>query len=435
MSAFNIQLPNITDNSLNSAKERKAILEALYQTNEQLRYVLNNIGEENLSTELQTKIETASNSEEITRRIGELSDKSYSFFKQTKEQFQLVVYKDGVISSINLSPEGIAIKASKISLEGYVSINGKFSVDTSGNMHATGGTMGGWSISSGKITSQAGGMTLDGNTGTITSGTINGSEINGVTMNTSELNSVDINTATLKSSNIESATITGGTINGTTLNSNVLNSAVINSGSLYSGYISGTTIDGGKVNGAIIMGGSVLGAEVAGGSFYTVADIYSDGSYTVNSEYPCMTPSGVDSPTIYTKSINAGSGYGSRLTITPGADIFGSLYVSSTVTCTEVINSSDERKKFDIAQIPGETAAEIIAALNPVTFRYVQGDTDQKHYGFIAQEVPEDMRRKTADGYYALNYSEMIAPLVKTVQRQEQRIQALENKLAEMGVA
>lgn len=391
MSSFNIQLPTITESALNSPKERKAILEALYQVNEQLRYVLNNLGEENLSDELKTKIETAGNNEEFTRRLGELSDDSYSFFKQTKENFQLVVYKNGVISSINLSPEGIAIKASKIALEGYVSINGKFSVDTDGNMHATGGSIGGWSINNGTIISQAGGMSLDGVNGILNSGTIYGSVINAATMFASTLNSATINSATI--------------------NTATLNSAVINGTSIYGGSIYGSS-------------GIYMGYENG------VIDLYA----------PALTPSTVQTPSVTSPTGNLRLTNGSYTLSIGYGDMGGypfnmnsSLGVSGVVDCTEVISGSDSRLKKEIAEIDENAAADTILNLRPVTFKYRTGD-GRTHNGFLAQEAPESMRRIGKDGYLALAYNEVIAPLVKTVQSQEKRIQALEERLANLEV-
>ena len=61
-------------------------------------------------------------------------------------EIELKVSKDEIISAINLSPEEITINANKIKLEGYTTINGKFAVDTDGNMTATGGRIGNFVI-------------------------------------------------------------------------------------------------------------------------------------------------------------------------------------------------------------------------------------------------------------------------------------------------
>lgn len=64
---------------------------------------------------------------------------------------ELKVNKDGVISAINLSSEEAKIQAKKISIDGVLSVNGTFQVDTQGYMKATGGTIGGWTIGSDHI--------------------------------------------------------------------------------------------------------------------------------------------------------------------------------------------------------------------------------------------------------------------------------------------
>lgn len=61
-------------------------------------------------------------------------------------QGEAITLQSGVISAINLSPEQITIKSNKISLEGYVTINQGFSIDTSGNMTANNGKFNGGTI-------------------------------------------------------------------------------------------------------------------------------------------------------------------------------------------------------------------------------------------------------------------------------------------------
>ena len=61
------------------------------------------------------------------------------------------VGEDEIISSINQTAEQIKIQASKISLEGFVSINNSFSIDSNGNFNATGGTIGGFTIGQNSI--------------------------------------------------------------------------------------------------------------------------------------------------------------------------------------------------------------------------------------------------------------------------------------------
>lgn len=63
-----------------------------------------------------------------------------------KSEVSKKVGKTEVISSINQTAESIKIQANKITLEGYVTINQGFSIDTSGNMTANNGTFNGGTI-------------------------------------------------------------------------------------------------------------------------------------------------------------------------------------------------------------------------------------------------------------------------------------------------
>lgn len=63
------------------------------------------------------------------------------------------VEKNGLISEINQSSEKIQINAAKIQLEGLITANQTFQIDTNGSMTATAGKIGSWSIKSGSIQS------------------------------------------------------------------------------------------------------------------------------------------------------------------------------------------------------------------------------------------------------------------------------------------
>ena len=125
------------------------------------------INEELKSYWTKTEVETAINQSAESIKLsaketasGLISEalKSYSTSAQIEvttnainsEVKKKVGYSE-VISSINQSAESVAIKASKIKLEGLVTANSGFSIDTSGNMTAKNGTFTG-NISSSTIT-------------------------------------------------------------------------------------------------------------------------------------------------------------------------------------------------------------------------------------------------------------------------------------------
>lgn len=95
--------------------------------------------------------------------VSNKADKALTSIEQTDKYIEnKVVKNDEVVAKINASQEGVSIKADKISLEGYTTINDNFKIDEKGNMEAnngkfsgeitsTSGTIGGWTISDGKL--------------------------------------------------------------------------------------------------------------------------------------------------------------------------------------------------------------------------------------------------------------------------------------------
>lgn len=92
------------------------------------------------------KIATKSIETIISEGNGALESKITQTAESINTEVSKKVGKTEVISSINQTAESIKIKANKISLEGYVTINEGFSIDTRGNMTANNGTFNGGTI-------------------------------------------------------------------------------------------------------------------------------------------------------------------------------------------------------------------------------------------------------------------------------------------------
>lgn len=94
---------------------------------------------------------------------------------------------------------------------------------------------------------------------------------------------------------------------------------------------------------------------------------------------------------------------------------------------------SDKRSKKDIKNLDD---VDFILKLRPVSFKYIEGDTNKKHYGFIAQEVlkeiPDNSVVEKSDELYSLNYQELIAPIIKTIQKQQAEIDSLKEEIREL---
>ena len=138
---------------------------------------------------------------------------------------------------------------------------------------------------------------------------------------------------------------------------------------------------------------------------------------------------------------------------------FDTAYFRTAATTT-----SDRREKSGISAI-GSEAVEFIKSLRPVQFTVKNGrqnvlEADEngyptnietvpgtrRHWGLIAQEVQEALvsagydpsacavwslaDKNDPDSKQALRYEELIAPMIKVIQQQQERIEALERKVA-----
>ena len=116
---------------------------------------------------------------------------------------------------------------------------------------------------------------------------------------------------------------------------------------------------------------------------------------------------------------------------------FDNIYATNNV-----IQTSDKREKKDIENI--ELGLNFINDLNPVSYKWKDGKDTNKNYGLIAQEVEESLikngihNKKEIIKYdeesdrYGINYSELIAPLIKSVQELSLENKNLKKELNEL---
>lgn len=155
-----------------------------------------------------------------------------------------------------------------------------------------------------------------------------------------------------------------------------------------------------------------------------------------------------------------GSTYGGKATtqVGSGSSGGGAIFVYNTsasatisligstgrITCVGLTQTSDQRAKDNIQLLNKDQCSDLIYSLEPCAFEFRE-TKDGGHHGFIAQSVEKSVGRiygsdskwspvYTPDGeneddkirYKSLSYTELIADLVATVQRQNERIKALE---------
>ena len=86
------------------------------------------------------------------------------------------------------------------------------------------------------------------------------------------------------------------------------------------------------------------------------------------------------------------------------------------------LNSSSRERKEHIQALSGAQALQALAELRPVTYNY-KVDAEEKHVGFIAEDVPELLASKDRKSLSALD---IVAVLTKAVQEQKQMVESRE---------
>lgn len=155
--------------------------------------------------------------------------------------------------------------------------------------------------------------------------------------------------------------------------------------------------------------------------------------------------------------------------VNSGVDLGSSSEKWKNVYATNgTIQTSDRNEKNTIEQIPTEKAHNLIMGLKPSTYKMNNGTSGRTHWGMISQDIEEllnalGMTSLDFAGFikspkvkieesvdengkwhrtetviegeydYSLRYDEFIAPLIKVVQEQEKRIEALENKISALN--
>ena len=195
------------------------------------------------------------------------------------------------------------------------------------------------------------------------------------------------------------------------------------------------------------------------------------GNLTVNSSLTCnsrITVTGTNYPHFYASDATCtiGKDASNQLciqggTIRPGGDGAQNLGNGShrwavVYAKSGSINTSDKNEKKDIQELEEQYSKDIIMGLKPVSYKFIKNDSNRTHNGFIAQDIEESLTSMgittqdfaavckwqkvyCEDGVndipiegeysYGLRYEELIAPLVKVVQFQQQEIDTLKTQL------
>ena len=132
---------------------------------------------------------------------------------------------------------------------------------------------------------------------------------------------------------------------------------------------------------------------------------------------------------------------GGKLYVYPNSTSNPSIQLEGSngkITCVSLTQTSDQQAKKNIKLLDLEKSAEFIYALTPAEFEYKDFDSGS-HHGFVAQPTEKlvnkyykgrnwDLVSTPEEGYKSLSYTELIADMIATIQSQNERIKALEQK-------
>lgn len=131
----------LTNNSLNQ----------MYATRTQLK-----LTETSITSEVNAKFANYSDKTEMTNIIEQkITDNNTNYVNiEVGKKVNSSDYNSAqILAKINNDESSVQIKADKINLNGVISANNTFKIDTDGSMEATGGKIGGWTITSDRIIS------------------------------------------------------------------------------------------------------------------------------------------------------------------------------------------------------------------------------------------------------------------------------------------
>jgi trimeric autotransporter adhesin len=132
--------------------------------------------------------------------------------------------------------------------------------------------------------------------------------------------------------------------------------------------------------------------------------------------------------------------------------VLGNTSTSAIFADVSITAVSDRRRKKDIRALDSDLGLDFIEKLKPVSYRFNTGDETER-YGFIAQDLegalpaslhdtiersePEHglaliERQNDKDRTYRVSYDELLAPIVKSLQQQQQEIAAERQQNADL---
>lgn len=417
-------------------------------------------------------IANAKQIETIVKQSKTDKEEIWTSIKQKQDKIDLSVYvKNGdytsIMSTINMDENKIHIQAKNIALEGLVTANKNFQIDTDGNMYcenatvsgkitAKTGTIGGWTIGEDGLTCEWGNATEGGNKVYV----LNGSNTNHdfLVVYDKKNNNWPFYVRANGYVFAQNCSISGN-ITATTLNLNTDSNYYV--GEVLSAYKNpngndtylciGKGVNGISFKGQIADGSdsvSILDGHIHCNSMecktlYTTAGIQMSGAYFIYMNGRRTLQCSRDND-IWIGGNKDDAAAGNCYIVVKN------VYKTSSGSNTSL---SDERFKTDISSIPN--AEEFIMNLSPKIYKFTDGTSNRYHTGFLAQDVKTTMDNTIGDfGVFVrytfneetpidennpdtyicgLRYEELMAPHIQVTQNHQKRILELENEVKKLS--
>ena len=353
--------------------------------------------------------------------------------RRTIEETNVINLKSFIVSAIEervLNPQGIRIQANAITAREIVSgtitanelasnvilvnnviksKNYNGTINTDGDITAYGNT--GWAITHAGE-SEFNNVFIRG----------------GISANTGSIGGIVINSSSLYSSNYDSthgfALYSDGSADFN--NVSVRGEVIATSGSIADNFTIGNNIAIGSntnIGNNLFIGNNVRVNGAAGDGGQSIVKIRADDSGSNPNNYPLNVVS-------YLNNLAWRVRYDGR------CDSGGNIYMNGSLVAT-----SDKRWKKDIED--SNLGLNFISSLKPVSYRFIDKEfRKSKNYGFISQDVKEICNQfdidfggwylfdeEDIDGKQGIDYTQFIAPIVKSIQELSQKNEELEARL------
>jgi trimeric autotransporter adhesin len=211
----------------------------------------------------------------------------------------------------------------------------------------------------------------------------------------------------------------------------------------FNALYSNTTGGGNTASGGGALNNNTTGVENTASGFLA-------GLTNIAGNYNTFIGAGADANADYTNgtALGAGASLFASNSIVLGNTSISAIYAHvSTMTAI-----SDRRRKKDIKTLDADLGLDFIEKLKPVSYRFNNGDETER-YGFIAQDLEQALpaslhdtiersepehglalieRQNDEDRTYRISYGELFAPIVKSIQQQQQEITGLRQQNAEL---